>query len=161
MTTITKTSNRYIWLIAGLIAIPILPAIAQTSDLNRLILAAGFNQSTAIFTGYTGGTYSLASITNRDKYGNPCMGYSDPEPDHTMVLQNDFEQLSLQVNSGGKDTTLVIRGPNENDIRCAFGRKQARDAFLRDNNWQQGQYEIWVGSMQPQQRKGYRLSVQQ
>ena len=149
------------WLLIGsLITIPIGKAIAEPSNLNYLILAAGFNQSLAIVTGYTGGNYSLASITNRDKYGTPCMGYSDPKPDHMMILQNDFEQLSLIVNSGGKDTTLVIKGPN-NDIHCAFGRQQARDALIKDKNWQQGQYEIWVGSMQPQERKGYRLSVQQ
>lgn len=156
----SKIPNFYLVLIGGLITIPIIPAIAQPINLDRLILAAGFNQSAAIVTGYTGGTYSLASITNRDKYGNPCMGYSDPEPDHIMILQNDFQQLSVQVNSGGKDTTLVIKGP-DNNIHCAFGRKQARDALIKDKNWQQGQYEIWVGSMQPQQRKGYRLSVQQ
>ncbi len=155
-----KLANFSCILIGSLITIPIVPAIAEPSNLNRLILVAGFNQSLTIVTGHTGGTYSLASITNRDKYGNPCMGYSDPKPDHTMILQNDFEQLSLIVNSGGKDTTLVIKGPN-NDIRCAFGRQQTRDALIKDKNWQQGQYEIWVGSMQPRQRKGYRLSVQQ
>ena len=134
--------------------------IAQRNNLNRLVLAAGFDRATAIITGQTGGSYSLASIANKDKNGNHCMGYSDPKPDHTMILQNDFAKLSVEVNSGGKDTTLLIKGPN-NNIRCAFGEKQQRDAMISDVNWQQGQYEIWVGSMQSKQRSGYRLSVQQ
>lgn len=134
--------------------------IAQKNHLDRLVIAVGFDLSAAMVTGHTGGSYSLASITNQDKNGNHCMGYSDPEPDHIMILEDDFAELSLKVNSGGQDTTLVIKGPNSNDIRCAFGKKQMRDALIKDTNWQRGQYEIWVGSMQPKQRSTYRLSVQ-
>ena len=145
-------------LMAGLISVPTLPAIAK--EMTNLILATGFSQTSAIAIGYTGGAYSLASIANQDKYGNHCMGYGDPKPDHSMVLKNDFYQLSLQVDSGGRDTTLVIKGP-DNDIRCAFGQKQMRDALVQDLNWKQGKYDIWVGSMQPAQRSPYRLSIQQ
>lgn len=156
--------------ICGAISLSVIPAIAEsnstrkliarTKHLNRLVLAAGFDRSTAIITGQTGGSYSLASIANRDGEGNHCMGYSDPEPDHTLILQDNFSKLSLKVNSGGKDTTLVIKGPNSR-LRCAFGQKRQRDALISDTNWQQGKYEIWVGSMQPKRRSGYRLSVNQ
>ncbi|GAB4525756.1 MAG: hypothetical protein Tsb0014_05390 [Pleurocapsa sp.] len=159
-------------LITTLITVPVVSAIATSRSDEKLIaqtppptpyhlvLASGFDRDTAIITGQTGGSYSLASIAIKDKNGNHCMGYSDPEPDHTMILQNNFDKLYLEVNSGGKDTTLVIKGP-DNKIRCAFGQKQQRDAILSDTNWQQGQYEIWVGAMQPQQRSSYSLSVQQ
>lgn len=146
-------------LMAGLISVSTVRAIAQ-EQINHLILATGFNQTAAVAIGHTGGAYSLASIANKDKHGNYCMGYGDPKPDHSMFLKNDFSQLSLMIDSGGKDTTLVITGPN-NDVRCAFGQKQIRDALVQDRDWKQGHYDIWVGSMQPAQRSFYRLSVQQ
>ncbi|MGV2829183.1 hypothetical protein [Myxosarcina sp. GI1(2024)] len=144
----------------GTITISTSSALAQNT-LAHLNLVLGFERATAVVTGYTNGSYSLASIANRDRHDKPCMGYGDPKPDHTMVLQNDFEQLSLHVNSGGKNTTLVVKGSGKENIRCAFGKKAIRDALLQDTNWQRGEYHIWVGSMQPNQRTTYRLSVKQ
>lgn len=145
----------------GSIAILTPSAIAQKNTMAHLNLALGFDRLTAIVTGYTSGSYSLASIANQDKHANPCMGYGDPKPDHSMVLENDFEQLSIKIDSGGKDTTLVVQGPGKDDIRCAFGKKEIRDALVNDTDWEQGEYKIWVGSMQPNQRITYRLSVKQ
>jgi hypothetical protein len=155
-------SPKIVALLMGFISVSIislLPAIAQ-EQVASLILATGFSQTAAMAIGYTGGAFSLASIANQDKYGNHCMGYGDPKPDHSMVLKNDFARLSLKIDSGGRDTTILIKGP-DNDVRCAVGQKQIRDALIRDRNWKQGKYDIWVGSMQPIQRSPYRLSVEQ
>ena len=136
------------------------PIIAQSDNLNNFDLALGVHQPNATVMGYTGGAYSLASIVNKDRYGNHCMGYGDPKPDHIMILKNDFERLRIQVKSGSKDTTLVIRKVEENDIRCGFAQHINQDAVIDSQNWQAGKYEIWVGSMKPNQRSNYRLSVQ-
>ena len=135
--------------------------LAQKNNLNNLILAVGSNQSSGMVTGNTGGAYSLASITNRDSYGNPCMGYGDPEPDHVLTLKSDFARLTMQVDSGGNDTTLVVQSLEFGNIRCAFGQNSNRDAVIQDGNWSAGTYYIWVGSMSANQRSPYRLSVQQ
>jgi hypothetical protein len=135
-----------------------LPVLAQKHDFNDFSLAADFNPLEIIVTGYTSGAYSLASIVNQDKYGNPCMGYGDPKPDHVMVLEDDFSELILQVDSGGQDTTLVIRGP-DNEIRCGFGQDNLKDALIKGSDWQAGEYYIWVGSIVPNQKANYRLSV--
>jgi hypothetical protein len=152
-------SPKFVLLLTGFISVAMLPAIAE-EQLASLILATGFSQTTAIAIGYTGGAFSLASIANQDKYGNHCMGYGDPKPDHSMVLENDFTQLSLKIDSNGRDTTLLIKGPDE-DIRCAVGEKEIRDALIRDRNWKRGRYDIWVGSMQAIRRSPYRLSIEQ
>lgn len=152
--------NRLHWLTL-MTALVATPAIAQVSNFNRLTLAVGFEKTAAVVTGHTGGAYSLASIANSDRANRPCIGYGDPNPDHIMVLENNFPKLKLQVDSGGKDTTLVIRGPNQNTIRCNFGTDDDKDAKIEDLNWQAGQYEIWVGSMNSGQRVNYRLSAQQ
>jgi hypothetical protein len=134
--------------------------LAQKNDLNHLILAVGADKTPEMMTGNTGGAYSLASISNIDSQGNPCMGYGDPQPDHILTLQNDFAQLQLQVNSGGSDTTLIIKHLETNNIRCGFGQNNQKDAVIQDNNWTAGTYQIWVGSINPNQRSPYRLLIQ-
>lgn len=134
--------------------------LAQKNELNNLILAVGADETESTLIGTTGGAYSLASISNRDRDGNPCMGYGDPQPDHTITLQNDFAQLQLIINSGGSDTTLVVKNLETNSIRCAFGQNSNRDAMMQGENWSAGTYQIWVGSMYPNQRSPYSLLVQ-
>jgi hypothetical protein len=150
---------HWFYVTISLIILPNSSAIATKIDLSQMTLATGSDLNSIVVTGYTGGSYSLSSISNTDKNGLPCVGYSDPKPDHSMILENDFDLLSIQVDSGGKDTTLVIQGPRDNDIRCGFGQKQVRDALIQDRAWQAGRYNIWVGSMQPNQKANYRLSV--
>lgn len=151
----------YWFLITGLTLIPAIAAMAQRPNQDNLILAVDSSQTSAVVTGSTGGGYSLAAMINRDRNGNPCMGYGDPEPDHVMILENEFSQLSLKVNSRGSDTTLIIKGPGKNNVRCGFGKNNRRDALVKDSQWAPGKYEIWVGSVSPNQRSGYRLSIQQ
>ena len=151
----------FISTVLALIIVPITSAIAQKKDLNSFHLALGLDQTTVKVIGSTGGSYSLASIVNQDNYGNHCMGYGDPEPDHTMILDNDFARLKLKVKSGGKDTTLVVRNTDSKDIRCGFGQQHTRDAVIDGQNWKAGRYEIWVGSMKPHQNSNYSLSVEQ
>jgi hypothetical protein len=143
------------------VALPFVPTLAQNNRFSHLSLALGFDRAAATVMGYTGGSYSLASIANQDRYGNPCIGYGDPEPDHSMVLENDFPQLTVQIDSGGKDTTLIIKGPDRQNVRCGFADNDSRDAVVDDINWQAGKYEIWVGSMKPNQHSPYRLFVEQ
>lgn len=144
----------------ALMIMPVTSAIAQKKDWNSFHLALGLNQTTTKLSGSTGGGYSLASIVNKDRYGNHCMGYGDPEPDHTMILDNDFSQLKLKVKSGGKDTTLVVKRTDNQDVRCGFGQQHSRDAVIQGQHWQAGKYEIWVGSMRPHHRSNYSLSIQ-
>lgn len=147
--------------VTGLAFFHAIVSVAQRPPQDHFILAADSSQTSAIVTGSTGGGYSLASIINRDRDGNPCMGYGDPEPDHVMVLESEFSQLSLKVNSRGSDTTLIIKGPGKNNVRCGFGKNHHRDAFVKGSQWPSGEYKIWVGSVTPNQRTGYRLSIQQ
>jgi hypothetical protein len=65
------------------------------------------------------------------------------------------------VNGGGQDTTLVIRGPNDQTIRCGDDTGSKKDASVKDSNWAAGTYRIWVGSIESGQRVDYSLSVRE
>ena len=160
MSKASTSTFSFISIVLTLMIMPVTSAIAQKKDLNSFHLALRLNKTKATVMGSTGGTYSLASIVNQDTYGNHCMGYGDPEPDHTMILDNDFARLRLQVKSGGKDTTLVVKRIDNQDIRCAFGQQHHRDAVIDGQEWKAGRYEIWVGSMKPHHRSNYSLSIE-
>ncbi len=132
-----------------------LPAIAQRSNFGNFTVGNG----PATVTGNTGGTTSLSAIAgNQDSSGAPCIGFGDPTPDHTMNLSKSKAKLNFQVDSGGKDTTIVILGPN-GDLHCGDDTGSNKDASLEDPDWKPGVYQIWVGSIKPGVRHNYRLTV--
>jgi hypothetical protein len=153
--------SQRIWLFVSILfsLTSVLPALAEIREFSQLTMILGFNTSTGIVTGNTGGSYSLSSIANTDINGNVCIGYGDPEPDHKMVLEKDFSHLKLQLNSHGSNTTLVVKGPDRNTIRCNFGDNDIEDAAIEDKNWKAGTYQIWVGSLENDRRTSYVLSV--
>jgi hypothetical protein len=114
--------------------------------------------------GRTGGSYSLAALANRDRDNNTCLGYGDSRPDYILVLPKDLDRLQLQVDSGGRDTTLVVEGPD--GFRCSddgpapsAGAAPSADAQLSNNKWKAGRYRIWIGTVNPADSQNYRLIV--
>jgi hypothetical protein len=136
------------------------PSLAENANFGKLTLSPGFKKSSALIRGYTNGSFSLPSIANRDRNNNACIGFAAPAPDHVIVLQKDFPRLQVKINSRGKDTTLVIKGPG-NTIRCGDDTGTSKDASILDTNWKAGEYEVWVGSIEPGQTWNYTLSVQE
>ncbi|AUT02062.1 hypothetical protein CLI64_17650 [Nostoc sp. CENA543] len=149
------------WFSALLAAIIATPVIAQTvPNFRTLKLAPGFSSTQGKTNGYTGGTFSLSAISNRDRDGKMCIGFADSNPDFIIELDKDFSRLQVLVNSGGKDTTLVIRGPNKT-IRCGDDTGKSKDASIDDQQWPSGKYEVWVGAFEPGVKFNYTLSVKE
>ncbi|MEG4284059.1 hypothetical protein QUB68_13105 [Microcoleus sp. A006_D1] len=147
-------------LLAAIGAIATLPVLAETVNFGTLSLAPGFGSPTAVMRGSTGGSYSLSAIANADRHKNKCLGFATPTPDHIIVLQQNFSKLTIQVNSGGKDTTLLVQGPG-NAVRCGDDTGQNKDAGIVDSDWQAGSYKIWVGTLEPGVKSNYTISVRE
>lgn len=148
-------------LAALLVALGATPVLAQRAHFGTLALAPGFEQNNAVATGFTNGNFPLSILGRRDLHNNPCIGHGTETPDHILVLEQDFEQLSLQVDSGGNDTTLVVQGPDPNTLHCGDDTGSNQDASVSDRNWKAGTYRIWIGSFEPNQRWNYRLIIQE
>ncbi len=135
-----------------------LPALGQS---NFGSLTIGGNKHSGTLSGSTGGSTSLpAIVSNHDRNNNKCLGFGDPTPDHILVLQQNTPRLTLRVDSGGSDTTLVVQGPG--GVRCGDDSKAGnKDASITDADWQAGTYKIWVGSATPGVRRDYTLYVRQ
>ncbi|OLP19379.1 hypothetical protein BST81_06420 [Leptolyngbya sp. 'hensonii'] len=142
----------------GFLALSILalaaPVLAQSSNFGTMTLAPGFSASAGTASGYTGGSVSLASIANQDRDGNLCLGYGgDREmPDHVIVLQQDFSQLTVEFKDKRQPLTLLIQGPG--GVRCGEGR-------VTGPGWSSGTYRLWVGTPDPGRRSNYTLFVRQ
>lgn len=137
------------------IALPLLFAVAAQASEMRLAL--GFASTQA--GGETVGSYSLSNIASRDSSGEFCLGYADRTPDHVLTLEQDFTALTITVDSGGADTTLLIQGPNNNTVRCSdnAGRRN-RDPEIQDT-FAKGTYRLWVGSFEQEGRHRYNLTI--
>jgi len=134
------------------------PVLAQTANFDNLTL--GSNRTSASANGNTAGFFSLTNIAPRDRNGNLCLGFAAEDPDHILTLQQDYQQLTVQVDSGGSDTTLLIQGPDNNTIRCGSDTSRRNpDANVVDGDWQAGTYRIWVGSHHQNQRYEYTITV--
>ncbi len=136
----------------------VIPALAQQANFEALTLSE--SSPAASVEGFTNGLSALSSITGRDRNGAICTGFADTNPDHILVLQQDFASLTLQVNSGSNDTSLLIQGPDDGTVRCGEDTDRRNpDAMVQDQNWSAGTYRIWVGSHHRGQRHNYTLSV--
>jgi hypothetical protein len=140
----------------GLSMLTAIPAVAQSDNLRSLTLD---NQTTSgMMMGSTGGRTSLpAVVSNSDRQNQRCLGFGDPSADHTLVLKRPFSSLSLRVDSGGADTTLLISGPG--GVRCADSGEADGDVRLQQEGWEAGTYQIWVGTVTPNVGRDYRLTV--
>lgn len=151
--------QRTIALAASLVmgTVAALPARAQQANFESFTLSDA--TSSASVSGFTNGISALSNIAGRDRNGTICIGFADTNPDHTMVLQQDMDILTLQVNSGGSDTSLLVQGP-DGTVRCGEDTDRRNpDAYIQDQGWAAGTYRIWVGSHNQGQRYSYSLSV--
>ena len=135
-----------------------LPALAQEANFESFTLSEAVPSASA--SGFTNGITALSNIAGRDRSGSICSGFADTNPDHIMVLQQDLASLTLQVNSGGNDTSLLVQGPNDATVRCGEDTDRRNiDARIQDQNWAAGTYRIWVGSHNQGQGYSYSLDV--
>lgn len=136
------------------------PVLAgETPNFGTLTL--GGDKTTGVLSGTTGGSTSLpAIVSNSDRHSNKCIGFGDSNPDHIIILKQNFPTLKLQVSSGG-DTTLVVQGP-DGVVRCGDDASATnKDASLTDTDWLAGRYRVWVGSATQGLRQDYTLNIRQ
>ncbi len=161
----SKTQVRNNWLKGGWVLSIITlfigaPVVADTANFGTISLSPGSDILTSSISGYTGGSYSLSAIANRDTNNKTCFGFADPNPDYIVVLEKDFSNLKLLVNSSGTDTTMLIKAP-DNKIYCGDDTGKSKDASIDFKNLKAGNYKVWVGTFNANVKQNYTLTVQQ
>lgn len=136
----------------------LVPALAQSSRSGDFTLSQA--NPSATVRGTTAGIFSVSNVAVRDRNGIICTGFADSTPDHVFTLESPVAQLTLQVDSGGNDTTLLVQGPTNDVVRCGEDTSRRNpDARIQDQNWPAGTYRVWVGAHNQGQRYNYSLTV--
>ncbi|HEY9658232.1 MAG TPA: hypothetical protein V6C65_07255, partial [Allocoleopsis sp.] len=118
------------------------PSSAGSTIFENITLNPNFTPDPTTVRGISGGNAAAADLAGRAETATgACNGFVDQQPDHTMVLTQYFQYLSLQVQSPD-DTTLIVKGP---------GGTWCNDDYTGQNpgiagQWLSGTYQIWVGS---------------
>ncbi|NES99629.1 MAG: hypothetical protein F6K62_18700 [Sphaerospermopsis sp. SIO1G2] len=160
-TSLLRTKIRNSLILTAIAAMITTPVAAQKANFGQIKLTPGFDQQEGVAAGYTGGSYSLSAISNRDKNRKICIGFGDPNPDHILILEEDFEKLTVSINSGNKDTTLFIQGPDNQTIRCGDDTGKLKDASVSDRQWKKGKYKIWAGTFTAGDKFNYTIKVEE
>ncbi|MDY6937533.1 MAG: hypothetical protein SWY16_07690 [Cyanobacteriota bacterium] len=139
---------------AGLV---ILPGFAKDSHFGSLVFPNAISGE-----GFTGGTTSLpAMFGNQDKNRNPCLGFGDVLPDYILILDRDVDRLAIQVDSGDRDTTLLVRDLDDGTLYCGDDTELGMDAAVTLSDGEGGnRYGVWVGTQEPGLRWDYTLSLE-
>lgn len=136
------------------------PAIAQVTAppiFESVRVSPRFNPDPIVLRGISGGTTAAPSVSQREQTSTgPCVGFVDTSPDHVMTLTNDFDFLSVEVQSS-EDTTLIVRGPGGAWCNDDISGKNPGIA----GEWLAGTYEIWIGSYQRDKYYPYVLRLTQ
>ncbi|MEY3402878.1 MAG: hypothetical protein RLZZ86_2494 [Cyanobacteriota bacterium] len=149
------------WCLYVIILINTTSASAQIPNFATLKLSSSMKPIQQRVSGVTGGIYSLSTIRGRDNNKNACIGFAESNPDYILVLEENFNNLTILVKSGGEDTTLLIKGPEEEIVRCGDDTGKSKDASISDKKWTKGTYQIWVGIFEPGLKRNYTLTVQE
>jgi hypothetical protein len=134
------------------------PAIAQSPPIfESATVNPGFSPDPVTLRGISGGSVPSREVAGRaETVTGPCVGFIDRSPDHTLTLTSFFDFLSVEVESS-EDTTLVVKGPGGAWCNDDISGKSPGIA----GQWQEGSYQIWVGSYQKDKYFPYVLRVTQ
>lgn len=134
------------------------PARAQQTPSPRLenvTIASKFSPDPLSVRGISGGSASGENVAAQAETANgPCVGFVDEKPNHTLVLEDFFDYLSLQVQSP-EDTTIIVRGPGGTWCNDDLEGKNAGIA----GEWLAGTYRVWVGSYDKTKNTPYILRI--
>ena len=121
---------------------PGMPAGGMQPQGAPIPLAPGFQPQPIV----TGGVI-IGGPVDASTMGPGCIGFVGPTPSHVLMLQSDFQNLRILVNSQ-QDTVLVVRGP-DGSVRCNDDY-QANVNFnpVVEGAFGPGAHQVFVGGYQ-------------
>jgi hypothetical protein len=141
------------FVLAGLTGTVLLTSITYAQDTSTT-LARNFRPDPVKLEGTGGGGVSLADLAGVAEH---CRGFGDRQPNHTIVLTDNFPLFDLLVytNNINDDPTMLLKGDN-GIVAC--NEPQGRNPQI-SQRLPKGTYQIWVGSKTANQRFNYTLSL--
>jgi len=119
-------------------------------------LATGFTPNPTVLKGKGGGDRPASAVVNtRNTPTGPCLGYISETPHEEVILDSNFANLEMRVESD-VDTTLIITGPG--GVWCNDDSQGKNPAIA--GAWLPGIYRVWVGAYRAEQTPDYEFYIQ-
>jgi hypothetical protein len=119
------------------------PGQAQSPPMfENVTLSPKFSPDPTEVRGISGGSAPAKEIADQaETPTGGCLGFMEPQPNHTLDLKAHFNYLKLQVQSA-VDTTIVVKGPGGTWCNDDFQDKNAG----MEGEWLPGVYQVWIGT---------------
>lgn len=148
-------SSALVGVVAPALMLAVAPALAQSALFENVTIGPGFSPNPMELRGLGGGSTPVTTVVGRSKTPTgECVGFTDKQPDHTLVLTGFFDALSLQVESA-EDTALTIQGPG--GVWCNDDYDGKNPGI--SGQWLAGTYKIWVSSVAKDRSPAYTLRI--
>ena len=133
---------------------------AQSSLTGAVIdISPGFEPDPLSFEYISGGPISVEAEIGTDINGNECKGFIASEPDHTLVLRNDFANLRVFVEATSGDTTMVIRSEDGSLTLCHDDVSRGNPHPSISRAFPTGIYYVYIGSFDERQMTNYTIVI--
>ncbi|HEY9769745.1 MAG TPA: hypothetical protein V6C71_14840 [Coleofasciculaceae cyanobacterium] len=145
-----KTYGLLLVIVCSLSSYPVLAQAANGIAINQNIISQPL-----IIKGTSGGTVRATEITQTENTATGyCNGYVRSQANHLLKLESFLEFMRLEVASPA-DTTILVKGPD--GVWCNDDAGTANPMI--EGQWQQGLYQVWVGSYQVNTSNNYQIKI--
>ncbi len=121
----------------------------------QVALKHHFTPNPVVLEGISGGKLKASEVVKTQETSTGyCDGYVNSQPNHILVLENFFKFLKIEVESQ-HDTTILIAGPG--GVWCNDDSYTTNP--LIEGEWQEGKYNIWIGSYQKNSTNSYQIKI--
>ncbi len=123
-------------------------------DFGTVVLQAGFTPNPTVSE-----IVSFGGVVDTSYLGGDCVGYAARAPDLRLMWSGTSNELRIFfTEDAGEDATLVMNLPDASWV-CNDDYAGSLDPLIALENPPEGQYDIWIGSYQPNQFISGTLSV--
>ena len=127
---------------------------AADPDFGTVVLQAGFTLDPNVSE-----ISSFGGVVDASYLGGDCVGYADRAPDVRLMWSGTSDELRIFfTEDAGEDASLVMNLPDATWV-CNDDYAGSLDPVIVLKNPPEGQYDIWIGSYQPNQFISGTLSV--
>ena len=102
---------------------------------------------------------SGGSINATEFYGDDCKGFIATEPDHVLILEDDFDFLKIYTQTAAdKDPTMIIKPLAEgSSVICDDDTLNYNPQITA--SWPKGTYHIFIGSFKENELFNYSIYI--
>ena len=145
----------FISAVSTLVSFLCLSPLSAQQIATNITLDHKFAPNPLVLEGMSGGELKATEVVKTAETSTGyCDGYVNRQPNHVLVLEDFFEFLKIEVESNN-DTTILVQGPG--GVWCNDDSDTTNPVI--EGEWQEGRYQIWIGSYKEDSTNNYQIKI--